>query len=387
MDHHNRSINFPMAGILVAIAAALGFSVAHWLDGRKPTATAPVQIAVETPKGSSEIKIPAEYIKLAQIAVEAVGNGGVNSEILSFGRVTVSPNNEAIIVARAAGNIARLHHQLGDAVRAGEMLAEVNSMEAAGLAADASAAAARLGLARSTYQREATLHEQGVSPRQDLEAAKSALNIAESEAQRTAVIAKAAQVSKDGRSVAVISPIEGKITAMTATLGGYVQPQTELFHVIGYGPKQVEAPLLATDIGRVRAGDKGTIIAAGGMPISVTVRGITSAVNSSTGSATAILTTDAGADALIAGEGVQVRLHSKGQSAGLFVPEEAVQNIDGRDVLFVRTKDGFKPQPVLIGERSGGTAQIVSGVRAGELVATRNAFLVKADMIKSAKEE
>jgi cobalt-zinc-cadmium efflux system membrane fusion protein len=89
----------------------------------------------------------------------------------------------------------------------------------------------------------------------------------------------------------------------------------------------------------------------------------------------------------VVGEGVQARLHVKNGAAGLVVPEDAVQNVDGHDALFVRTRDGFRAQPVLVGTRSGGVAQIVSGVSAGQQVATRNAFLVKADMIKSAKDE
>ena len=93
------------------------------------------------------------------------------------------------------------------------------------------------------------------------------------------------------------------------------------------------------------------------------------------------------AAALVVGEGVRVRLHVKGQGDGLVVPEEAVQNLEGRDVVFVRSQKGFRIQPVLVGIRSGGVAQIVSGVKAGDQVATRNAFLVKADMIKSGKEE
>ena len=90
---------------------------------------------------------------------------------------------------------------------------------------------------------------------------------------------------------------------------------------------------------------------------------------------------------LIVGEGVQARLHVKNGASGLVVAEDAVQSVDGHDVLFVRTKDGFRVQRVLVGTRSGGVAQIISGISAGEMVATRNAFLVKADMIKSAKEE
>jgi cobalt-zinc-cadmium efflux system membrane fusion protein len=74
--------------------------------------------------------------------------------------------------------------------------------------------------------------------------------------------------------------------------------------------------------------------------------------------------------ALIVGEGVQVRLHVKDGGSGLVVPEDAVQNIEGRDILFVRTKDGFRIQPVLVGARSGGVAQIMSGIKAGEHVAT-----------------
>jgi len=394
MEQHKRKMGWPLAGVLVALAAALGFGAAHWLDGRNRPVAAPVvaaaaAAATTTPQQEAvaEIKIPADYLASARIAVEAVGNGGTGAQILSSGTVTAAPNNEAVIVARAAGNIARLHRQLGDAVKVGDVLAQVDSMEAAGMAADRSVANAKAELARKTYAREASLFEQGVTPRQDMEAAKSALSVAESEAQRAASVARAAQISPDGKSVAVISPITGKISAQAGVLGGFVQPQTELFRITGNGPMQVEAPISAADINRIKAGDKATIIAASGDPVAATVRGVTSAVSGGARAATVVLTPDTKAAALVAGEGVQVRLHAQSGATGLVVPEDAVQNIDGHDVLFVRTKEGFRIQPVLVGERSGGSARIVSGVRAGELVATRNAFLVKADMIKSAKDE
>ena len=83
-----------------------------------------------------------------------------------------------------------------------------------------------------------------------------------------------------------------------------------------------------------------------------------------------------------------MRLHARnGGAAGLTVPESAVQNMDGRDVLFVKTDQGFRARPVLIGARSGGIAQVISGVAAGDLVATRNAFLVKAEAKKNAGDD
>jgi cobalt-zinc-cadmium efflux system membrane fusion protein len=200
-------------------------------------------------------------------------------------------------------------------------------------------------------------------------------------------VATAAHVGADGKSVAVVSPISGKITAHLVTLGGFVQPQTELFRVAGNGQVQVDAALPAVDIGRVSTGDKATIIGANGMPVLATVRAITPTVSGSTRAATVVLVPASPSRGLIVGEGVQVHLHVKNGATGMVVPEDAVQSVDGHDVLFVRTKDGFRVQPVLVGARSHRMAQIVSGVTAGQQVATRNAFLVKADMIKSAKDE
>ncbi len=141
--------------------------------------------------------------------------------------------------------------------------------------------------------------------------------------------------------------------------------------------------------GFIMPGDRATIITGRGAPIDAAVRSVTPTVAGATQAATVVLIPTSGAGQFIAGEGVQVRIRVRGDhgAGGLTVPEDAVQNIDGRDILFVRTATGFVARPVLVGTRSGGIAQIVSGIRAGEQVATRNAFLVKADMIKSAGEE
>jgi cobalt-zinc-cadmium efflux system membrane fusion protein len=383
----SRSINWPLTVLAVAIAAALGFGAAQWMDGRgpaaAPTAAAPVQ--QDTARGT-EIKIPANYLPTAGIAIEPVADGGFEAEILTAGTVTAEPNNEAILVARAAGNVARIERQLGEAVKAGDVLARVESLEAATMAAERKMTATRAELARKAYAREAKLFEEGVTPRQEMEAAQAALALAEAEARRAASVARAANVSPDGAAITVVSPIAGTITAQNATLGGFVEPQTELFRVAGAGQPLVEASLPAADIGRVRAGDSATILRASGEPVEATVRAVTPTVSGTTRAAVVLLSPTAKNAVLVIGEGVQARLHVRSSASGLVVPEEAVQNLEGRDVLFVRTQEGFRPQPVLVGTRSRGLAQIVSGVKAGEQVATRNAFLIKADMIKAEEE-
>ena len=394
MEQERRSLNWPVTAGLVVVAAILGFAASHWMATKKSSTTTPVATnapaSTQTEGGTPEIKIPAEYLSIAKIAVEPVVSGSLEAEILAAGTVTAPPNSEAVIVARASGNISRINRQLGDTVSAGETLAQVDSMEATSMAADRSVANAKVDLARKNFARESSLFQQGVAPRQDMESAQSALAVAESEAQRASAVARAAQVSVDGKSVAVVSPIAGKITAQAGTLGGFVQPQTELFRVAGTGQVQIEASVSAADISRIATGDKASIVAANGAPVAATVRSVTPTVNGSTRAATVVLTpiSGTGARTLVVGEGVQARLRVKSSpNNAISVPEDAVQNVDGRDVLFVRTKEGFKIQPVLVGTRSGGVAQIVSGIGAGEQVATRNAFLIKADMIKNGKDE
>jgi cobalt-zinc-cadmium efflux system membrane fusion protein len=390
MEQH-RPVSWTIVAGLLAVAAALGFGAANWLAARHtPVAVAAALSPAVVAAGDTstlEVKIPDEYLSMAKIAVEPVSGGGLDAEILTTGTVAAPPNSEAVLVARVSGSITRINRQLGDTVHAGEALAQVDSLEATTLAADRNVANAKAELARKNYARESSLFEQGVTPRQEMEAAQSTLAVAETEAQRASSVAMAAHVSDDGKSVAVISPITGKVTAQMATLGSFVQPQMELFRVAGPGQVQIEASLPAADIGRVTIGDKATIVAASGTPVAATVRSVTPTVSGSTRAATVVLTPVSSERKLVVGEGVQVRLYVKNGAAGMVVPEDAVQNVDGHDVLFVRTKEGFRAQPVLVGTRSGGMAQIVSGIQAGEQVATRNAFLVKADMIKSAKDE
>jgi len=219
---------WPMIGGIAAVAATVGFGAAWWLLPQ----SAPAPVAAPAAEASStELKIPAATLQTSNILVEPVAAAGSGGAILAPATVAATPQGEAIVVARASGTITRIAKRLGDVVHAGETLALVDSLDAATMTADRSVAAAKVEQARRAYARESALFAQGVSPRQDMETAQSALAVAEAEARRAASVAGAAHVAGNGRSVAVVSPLSGRISAEIATLGGYVEPQTELFHV------------------------------------------------------------------------------------------------------------------------------------------------------------
>lgn len=368
----------------VAVALVAGFGIAKLTT---PPRESPPPKVETIAAGPAAMEVPAGHIAAAGIVLETVASGSLSAEILAPATVSSAPNGEAIVTAHAGGTVTRLNKRLGDTVRAGEIIATVESREAATMAADSSVAQTRLNLARTRAEREQRLFDQRVSPRQDLENAKAELAVAEAEARRARTTASAARVGGDGRSVMVTSPLSGRITAQPVTLGAFVQPETELFRIADARFVQIEASVTAGDAGRIAAGDTASIVTSTGKTLPAVVRSVTPALDAQTRSATVVLSL-AGAPGQIApGEALQVRIHPKaGGPAGIVIPDEAVQSVEGRDVVFVRTAKGFVAQPVVVASRSGGRASIASGLQAGQSIATKNAFLLKAQLTHAGEE-
>ncbi len=90
---------------------------------------------------------------------------------------------------------------------------------------------------------------------------------------------------------------------------------------------------------------------------------------------------------LTQGQAVRVRITPRGSGqSSIVLPEEAVQQIEGRDMVFVAVKDGFQAIPVSVGSRSGGRVEILEGLKAGQTVVTEGAFVLKSQLGASEAE-
>jgi RND family efflux transporter MFP subunit len=68
----------------------------------------------------------------------------------------------------------------------------------------------------------------------------------------------------------------------------------------------------------------------------------------------------------------------------VLVPEEAIQQVNGQDVVFVRVaSDRFKVQTVQTGENIRGKVRILEGLNPGEQVITHGSFIAKSQLLKS----
>jgi len=367
---------------VAVVAAGAGFGIARVTSPPFPTPIAALAAA-----GPATLKIEPKEIAAAGIAVEPAAGGNLSAEILAPAITAAQPNGIAALTAHAEGVISRLNKRLGDPVKAGEVLALVDSKDAAQIASDRASAQARAVLARRIAEQEEALFQQGATSRRSLQTAQASLAAAEADAQRARDAAATANLAPDGHSVAVISPLSGRITAQTAALGAFVRTETELFRVSDPRLVQVEAQLAAIDAARVQPGDPALLMLPNGTTARAVVRSVTPALDPQTRTQTAVLSVPDG-QPLAPGETLQVRISPKSTAAsGIVVPEEAVQTLDGRDAVFARTNEGFVVRNVTVASRGAGRASIISGLRAGEPIATRNAFLLKAELGKGAEDE
>ncbi len=392
MENETNNKNRLIAGAAIAALVLGGGGV---ILGR--TILAPTAITAEAEGEDAEgkeeghveglVEMDDSRAKAAGIVTEVVQAGGLGAEIIAQGVVAAAPDGEAVLTARADGALTRIVKRLGDSVRAGETVAFLESRDAGTIAAERSTASARLIAARSAYAREKKLFDARVTARQDLEAALAVLGEAEAEARRTQAAAGAAKITGDGRFLAVTSLISGRITKADATLGSYVAAGTELFRVADPRKIQINASVLPADARRVQPGDRAVIELLGGDTVNATVRAATPSLDSESKAATIVLVPD-GFGQLTPGQGLRVRIIPRNAniSGSIGVPEEAVQSVEGSDVVFVKTAKGFQATKVTTGQRSAGRVEIVSGLKAGVSIATKGAFLLKAESGKGEAE-
>jgi cobalt-zinc-cadmium efflux system membrane fusion protein len=371
--------------VAVLAAAGLGYALARFTA---PAPEPPAPVEREAASSAGTLTLPDAYLELMGIEVQSVVAGDLSGEVQAAAVVSAAPNGLAIVTARAPGTVTRLDKRLGDDVAAGEMLAIVESREAGAMAAARSTAESKVALARSILQREQGLYDQRITPRQDLETAQAELAVAEAEAARARAAATAAGVTADGKSLALTSPMAGRVTSARAALGAYVEPDTELFRVADVRFVVIEAAVPALDARRIAIGDRAEISTSSGTSLRAVVSSVTPTVDTQTRSATITLSLDPDQQLPAPGEFVQARIATRSVAAsGFIVPDDAVQTVDGRTVVFVRRGDELRVTPVVVAARGGGRASVLSGIQAGDRIATKNAFLLKAELEKSAEEE
>ena len=342
--------------------------------------------AGEAKKGPKDIvTLSAQQIADAGIEVTRPTVGGVAGAIELSATIEGDPQGVQVVSTSVGGRLVSLTRNLGQSVGRGDPLAIIESREAASLKAEVEAARARSALAQSNLRREQRLFAERVSPEQDLVAARTAATEA-SIALRLAQQQLSATGSGGGalNRIAVRSPIAGQVIARSATLGQAVAADAELFRVANLSKVTVTTSLVPTDAGRVKPGVRVEVTAPGRRQEG-RVTFVSPILDETTRLVPVIATLDNAGSTWRVGETVNVSIlvPATGDRT-VAVPSAAVQMIEDKSFVFVRTATGFRAIPVTLGRTNGGQVTVTAGLTGSERIASTNSFTLKAELGKGA---
>jgi cobalt-zinc-cadmium efflux system membrane fusion protein len=336
------------------------------------------------------IEMSPEQIQAAGIATAAAGPASIRTELVLPGEVRFNEDRTAHVVPRVAGVAESVSASLGQDVKKGEALAVIASAELADLRSSSLAAGKQLELARITYAREKKLWEQKISAEQDYLQAEQAYHEAQitSQAARAKLDAIGAGMGSGADNSYVLrAPFTGVVVEKHLSQGEAVKEDANVFLVSDLSSVWVTIAVTPKDLPTVRVGQAVTVRStAGGPSVTGKVSYVGNLLGEQTRAANARVVIDNPGLAWRPGLFVNVGVVSGQKDAAVAVVTDAIQTLDGKTVVFVKTGKGFEARPVATGASDGKMTEILSGLPAGSPYVTTGSFVVKAQQGKGSAE-
>ena len=335
------------------------------------------------------IKLLPEQLEASGIGVVSVRQGSLSHQVNVPGRIMADADRMAQIVPKVSGIVIEARKNLGDKVEKGEVLALIESREMAEASAEYQASIRAAELARTTFNREKSLWEKKVTAEQDYLSAKNAsqeaqirLDLAK---QKMQTLGGEANNGTPSRYHELKSPLDGLVVERDLTLGAFADTSSRAFTVADLSVLWVETSIAPNDLPRVKEGQAAFIESAGKQGEGKLIF-VSPVINPDTRSAKAIIELENPDGQWRSGDYSNVSIVTSTQQSGMTIPLEAVQTIEGKPVVFVRTAEGFEKREIIPGKKDDKSIEISSGLKPGEQVAVGNTFVLKAEAGKSEAE-
>jgi membrane fusion protein, heavy metal efflux system len=361
-------------------------------------------VAESAMKGPDFLRVVPDQMHQLQIVKAA--SHAFRGQTAAIGQIGYNEDASTVVLTPFSGRVTRLIAKLGDQVKQGDPLLEIDSPEQFAQQNDFIAAqtakrkaSSQHGLAQIQESRVRGLHEGKAAPSKDLQQAEAQLAAAENDLRAADAAFEAARVRLKilGRSEPEILKLEqtgalSRVTTITAPIGGtvvsrkvgpgqYVKADSgdALYTIADLSTMWLKAQIFEQDIAQVRIGQE--IEAKVSAVPGKTFKARIDAINSSSDLTTrrvVVRSEIQNADGLLRAEMFAMfKINIDDGSPSPAVPTNAVIREGDVATVWVETEPRlFKRRVVEIGIQQDGLTQIRSGLDVGELVVARGAIFV-----------
>ncbi|MBU4630702.1 MULTISPECIES: efflux RND transporter periplasmic adaptor subunit [Pseudomonas] len=376
--------------LAVAVAVALG-AIVFW-PATSVAPQAPVA-HVEAPEEEEEegvLVLNEQQIQAAGIQLAKAQPRQISSVLSLPGEVRFDEDRTSHIVPRAAGVVESVRVNLGQKVKQGELLAVIASQQISDQRSELAASERRVELARTTFQRERQLWQDKISAEQDYLLARQTLQEAEialNNARQKMNALSGSAVLVGGNRYELRAPFAGVVVEKHLGVGEVVSETSAAFTLSDLSQVWVTFGVFPKDLNKVQVGRPVKVSSTEmGTDVMGTVAYVGNLLGEQTRTAMVRVNVPNPDDSWRPGLFVAVQVATDTYSAPVTVPVEAIQTVEDKPSLFVRTAEGFATRHVELGLSENGFVEVRQGLEAGAQVAAVGSFVLKSELGKASAE-
>jgi membrane fusion protein, heavy metal efflux system len=351
-------------------------------------------------EGEKIVRLDEAALKESGIEVATAGPGKLQIHDTLSGEIAFNSDKLAHIVPRVPGVVREVFKNLGDTVRAGEVLAVLDSRDLADAKAAYLAALARLALTQANFTREENLRQGKITAEKDYLESKQAL----AEAQITLrsaeqklhalglteadVQALPSHTETSYTRHELTAPIDGTVVEKHMVLGElFKEDSNPCFVIADLTSVWVDLKVHQQDLSHIRPGQTAVIKAGEDLQIEGKIAFVSNIVSETTHMAFARMTIPNPEGRWRPGLFVTGQIMIDEVSAQVAISKDALVRLDGRPAVFLQTGEGFVPQTVVVGRSNDRLVEITTGLQAGQKYVSRGAYTLKSELNKPSVED
>ena len=386
--------------------------------------TTPTEAETAAPdRQDQRVELDPDAFELAGIRLAEARIAALPQVLEVAGRVGLNENRVARVGSLVNGRISEVYANVGDRVKAGDRLATIQSHEVDDARADYAKAKAELERCQSQLEyatkvrdRAARLLDLKAGSLEELQRAETEVHRAEmdilvsrAEIGRIEEHLEHIGLSVEGaleeytetgavrtdhfdelERIPVDSPITGTVLERMVTPGSVVGTSDDLFVVSDLSTLWVHAEVPESYLNSLQSGQS-VIVRVEAYPdvgFPARLAHIGDVLNPATRTVQVRCETDNAGGKLRSEMYATVLFELGSGDATVTVPKDAVQDIDGKSVVFVQTAPlGFEVRNVETGRSWNEQIAILSGLSPGDTVVSQGSFLLKSEILKSRMQE